>query len=58
MVSELDYSLLEHVVINTDFEFCLQEMLRQGGSYRFLVVLILKQYSTDYSTVLTQEQYQ
>ena len=32
VVSELDYSLLEHVVINDDLEFCLWEMLRQGGS--------------------------
>ena len=40
MVSELDYSLLKSVVINDDLEFCLREMLRQEGSYRFLVVLI------------------
>ena len=41
MVSELDYSLLKHVVINDDLQFCLREMLRQGDSYRFLVVFIL-----------------
>ena len=57
MVSELDYSLLKSVVINDDLNFCLREMLRQGGSYRFLVVFILKQYSTDYSTVLKQKHY-
>ena len=31
-VSELDYLLLEHEVVNDDLEFCLWEMLRQGGS--------------------------
>ena len=32
VVSELDYSLLEHVVVNDDLEFCLWDMSRQGGS--------------------------
>ena len=32
VVSELDYFLLEHVVINEDLEFCLWDMSRQGGS--------------------------
>ena len=32
VVSELDYLLLKHVVINDDLEFCLWEMSRQGGS--------------------------
>ena len=36
VVSELDYSLLEHVVINDDLEFRLWEMLRQGGSQQIL----------------------
>ena len=27
-------------VINDDLEFCLREILRQGGSCRFLVILI------------------
>ena len=40
MVSELDYLLLEHVVFSDDLDFCLWEMLQQGG-LRFLVVLIL-----------------
>ena len=31
VVSELDYLLLEHIVINDDLEFCLWEMSRQGG---------------------------
>ena len=59
MVSNLDYSPLKSVVINDDLEFCLREMLRQGGSCRFLVGLIFdwNKYSTDYSTVLKQEQY-
>ena len=42
MVSELDFSLLEHVVINNDFEFCLRDMSRQGGSWLFCY-FILKQ---------------
>ena len=32
VVSELDYLLLEHVVINDDLGFCLWDMSRQGGS--------------------------
>ena len=32
VVSELDYLLLEQVVINDDMEFFLWEMSRQGGS--------------------------
>ena len=36
MVSELGYLLLEHVVINDDLEFCVWEMLRQGGSQQIL----------------------
>ena len=32
VVSELDYLLLEHVVLLDDLDFCLWEMLRQGGS--------------------------
>ena len=39
MVSEIDYSLLKSVVIDDDLEFGLREMLRQGGSCRFFVVL-------------------
>ena len=35
--------IIRSVVINDDLEFCVREMLRQGGSYRFLVVFILKQ---------------
>ena len=35
VVSELVYLLLEHVVINDDLEFCLWEMLQQGGSWLF-----------------------
>ena len=35
MVSELDYSLLKHVVINNGFEFCHRDMSRQGGSWLF-----------------------
>ena len=31
-IFELDYSLLKHVVINDDLEFCLWDMSRQGGS--------------------------
>ena len=50
MVSELDYSLLEHVVINNDFEFCLRDMSRQGGSWLFC-------YLIGTSTVLTTVQY-
>ena len=33
MVSELDYLLLEHVVFSDDWDFCLWEMLQQGGSW-------------------------
>ena len=32
VVSELDYLLLEHVVFSNDLDFCLWEMLQQGGS--------------------------
>ena len=32
VVSELDYLLLEHVVFSDDLDFCLCEMLQQGGS--------------------------
>ena len=32
VVSELDYLLLEHVLIKDDLDLCLWEMLRQGGS--------------------------
>ena len=32
VVSELDYLLLEHVVINDDLDFCFWDMSRQGGS--------------------------
>ena len=32
VVSELDYLLLEHVVVNGDLDFCLWEMSRQGSS--------------------------
>ena len=32
MVSELDYLLLKHVVFSDDLDFCLWEMLQQGGS--------------------------
>ena len=53
MVSELDYSQLKSVVIIDDLEFCLREMLRQGGSYTFLVVFI----SIETSTVLITVQY-
>ena len=35
MVFELDYSLLESVVINDNLEFCLRDMSRQGGSWLF-----------------------
>ena len=41
MVSELDYLLLEHVVFSDDLDFCLREMLQQGGSYQNLGCLIL-----------------
>ena len=50
MVSELDYSLLEHLVINNDFEFCLRDMSRQGGSWLFCCLL-------GTSTVLITVQY-
>ena len=42
MVSELDYLLLKHVVLSDDLDFCLREMLQQGGGALniFLVVLI------------------
>ena len=50
VVSELDYSLLEHVVINNDFEFCLRDMSRQGGSSLFC-------YLIGTSTVLITVQY-
>ena len=50
MVSELDYSLLEHVVINNDFEFCVRDMSRQGGSWLFC-------YLIGTSTVLITDQY-
>ena len=50
MVSELDYSLLGHVVINNDFEFCLRDMSRQGGSWLFC-------YLIGTSTVLITVQY-
>ena len=36
MVSELEYLLLEHIVINDNLEFCLWEMLRQGGFLQIL----------------------
>ena len=36
MVSELDYFPLEHVVFSDDLDFCLWEMLRQGGSSQIL----------------------
>ena len=36
VVSELDYLLLEHVVINDDLEFFLWEMPRQRGSQQIL----------------------
>ena len=36
VVSELNYLLLEHVVINDDLEFCLCDMSRQGGSLQIL----------------------
>ena len=39
MVSELGYSQLEHVVINNDFEFCLRDMSRQGGSWLFCYLI-------------------
>ena len=32
VASELDYLLLEHVVFSDDLDFCLWEMLHQGGS--------------------------
>ena len=32
VVSELDYLLLEHVVFSDNLDFCLWEMLQQGGS--------------------------
>ena len=32
LVSELDYLLLEHVVINDDLDLCFWDMSRQGGS--------------------------
>ena len=35
MVSALDYSLLKHVVINDDLQFCQRDMSRQGGSWLF-----------------------
>ena len=41
VVSELDYLVLEHVVVNDDLEFCLWDMSRHGALNRFLVVLIL-----------------
>ena len=36
MVSEPDYLLLEHVVLSDDLDFCLWEMLQQGGSLQIL----------------------
>ena len=36
VVSELDYLLLEYVVFSDDLDFCLWEMLRQGGSSQIL----------------------
>ena len=36
VVSELGDLLLEHVVIDDDLEFCLQDMSRQGGSWQIL----------------------
>ena len=36
VVSELDYLLLEHVVIKNDLDFYLWEMLRQGDSSQIL----------------------
>ena len=50
MVSELDYSLLEHVVINKYFEFCLRDMSRQEDSWLFC-------YLIGTSTVLITVQY-
>ena len=32
VVSELDYLLLEHAVFSDDLDFCIWEMLQQGGS--------------------------
>ena len=32
VVFELDHFLLEHVVFSDDLDFCLWEMLQQGGS--------------------------
>ena len=39
MVSNLDYSLLKSVVINNDFEVCLRDMSRQGGSWLFCCLI-------------------
>ena len=36
MVSELDYLLLEHVAFSDDLNFCLWQILRQGGSSQIL----------------------
>ena len=36
MVSELDCLILEHVVFSDDLDFCLWEMLQQGGSKQIL----------------------
>ena len=36
MVFELGYLLLEYVVFSDDLDFCLREMLQQGGSYQIL----------------------
>ena len=32
VASELDHLLLEHVIFSDDLDFCLWEMLHQGGS--------------------------
>ena len=36
MVSEFDSLLLEHVVFSDDLDFCIWEMLQQGGSQHIL----------------------
>ena len=36
MVFKLDYLLLEQIVFSDDLDFCLWEMLQQGGSQQIL----------------------
>ena len=41
MVSEFDNSLLAHVEVNDDLEFCLWKCYGRGTLKRFLVILIM-----------------